>query len=197
MLRSAPLKWTAAILSATVAMLFCPRASGQEGRAAGFYNSPRGFGLVFQQDAPDHSFNSFTMMADTYGLLKNKCGLPGVRFNFSRNFIMLTTGHQGCEFEFFAGPGASLGYLRDFEKNYYSRDNSVLLEKNPGIMTALSGTGGCHFRFSRRVDVELSWMVEIGFHLRKDEDFGNWNLAFFKNGIVKAINPQLMILYKW
>jgi len=170
-------------------------ASAQYRYSAGLYQSPHGFGASFQYRTKEDNFNTFTLMADTYGVLKNRSDRAGVRLNFSHNYRLLTVGNSNCYFDFFAGSGASCGYVRDFEPgNLFLTEE---LENNFGALLAVCGTAGCHFSFARRIDLELSWMLEAGMHIRKDETQNATLLKLYKNGLIHTYMPQLLILFKW
>ncbi|MDY3782917.1 MAG: hypothetical protein SOZ66_01500 [Candidatus Cryptobacteroides sp.] len=184
------------LLSLLLTSLPLSLTAQEERYSSGLYNSPRGFGIVVQKnDFSDYSFNSFLLCADTYGVLTGRSRFPGVKFNFSRNFRMITFRGENCMFDLFAGTGVSGGFVRDFEKGSFIHKEA--LNMNFGVIAASSFTTGCHFRFSRRLDLELSWMLELGMHIRKDEYHNGTLLSLYSNGLIRTWYPQLIILYKW
>ena len=178
---------------------FCRVAAAQEKRAAaGITSSKKAFGIYMAEWRDDMSFNSFSLEADLFGVLKGFTSTPGVRLNFSRNYILLTTGDPACcVYEIYAGPGISSGWVRDYELAYIKGEPSLGFEKNPGFFAALSAVFGCTFHFPRKIDLAASIMMDTGVHLRKDEKLGNLDLSFYRNGIARALEPSLTIMYKW
>lgn len=181
------------IIAVVVAALLCINAGAQRVEL-GIFNSIKGFGLQLDSDHfEDFYFDSFTVYADIYGIPTARSNAPGIKANYSRNYVVKVFDKEDIDFDLYVGPGCTVGYVKDFEINYY-RDASVPLVKNHGVVTALSGTFGCRFEFGRRIIIDLSLCLEAGLHIRKNEELGNLNVGLYKNGIFQAPYPQLTIL---
>lgn len=181
------------IIAVAAAALLCVNAGAQR-TGAGIYNSPKGFGIQVDSDHfEDFYFDSFTVYADIYGIPTGRSKSPGVKANYSRNYVVRVFEKPNADLDLYVGPGCTLGYAKDFETNYY-RDFSVPLVKNHGAIAALSGTFGCRFEFGRRIILDLSLCLEAGLHIRKDEELGNLCVGLYKNGIFQAPYPQITIL---
>ena len=184
---------TSRILAFAVAVTLCCSAAAQQ-RAFGLYNCLKGFGVNLEVAGADGEFvDSYTLFADIYGFPTGRTDSPGVKFNYSREFPLLEVLENNVSYSLYAGPGFSTGLVRDFEKNYY-QDLSHPLEKNPGFIAALSGIFGCRFGFRNRIVLDLSFTLEAGLHIRKDESGGNAQVSLYKNGIFESFYPQLSIL---
>ena len=181
------------------ALSFCHPAEGQtsERYSIGLYNSVRGLGLSFFSQKEDMSFNSYSLTADMYGVLKNSTDRPGLHFNFSRNYYLMSSGDEGFTFLMFSGPGVSAAYTRDYEAGYYDRDFHGSFVKNQGAMLALSASFGGRFIFNRQLELQLSWLLETGVHIRKDEELPQTVVSFYKNGLFKAPYPILHVTYRF
>ena len=83
--------------------------------------------------------------------------------------------------------------MRDFELGK-RKDKSLVLTKKPGVMTALSGTGGARFSFSGRIALDLSFTLDLGIFVRRDEALNNFDLNLYRNGLAQSLYPQLSIL---
>jgi hypothetical protein len=187
----------AAAIAASLSL--CHTAEGQtaERYSLGLYNSIRGIGLSLFEQREDLSFNSYSLTADLFGVLNGRTDVPGLHFNFSRNYYLMSSGDERCNFLLFSGPGATIAYTRDYEKGYYNREHFGPFEKNPGVVLALSASFGCRFVFRRRIELQLSWLLETGLHLRQDEELPQTKVSFYRNGVLRAPYPILHVTYRF
>ena len=184
---------TSHIIAVVAAALLCVNAGAQR-VSAGIFNSIKGFGIQVDSDHfDDFYFDSFTLYADIYGIPTGRSNAPGIKANYTRNFVVKIFEQPNVDLNLFVGPGCTLGFAKDFETNYY-RDFSIPLVKNHGAIAALSGTFGCRFEFGRRIILDLSLCLEAGLHIREDEELGNLCVGLYKNGLFHAPYPQLTIL---
>ncbi len=173
----------------------CLPAAAQE---AGFLNSPKGFGAQYRFTESDGVFHTATALIDIYGIPTSRCSSPGIRFNFSRQYIFKQLESRGVSFTLYAGPGLSAGIVRDHDKGRWF-DLTSLISENPGFMFALSGDAGCRFGFGRKVSLDLSFTADAGIHVRRNEDepsYAATSLSIYNNGFLQAIYPQLTVLFK-
>lgn len=173
--------------------LFLP-AGAQE---AGFLNSPKGFGAQYRFAEADGIFHTATALIDIYGIPSSRCSSPGLRFNFSRQYIFKQLESRGVSFTLYAGPGLSAGVVRDHDKGRWF-DLKSLISENPGFMLALSGDAGCRFGFGRRISLDLSFTADAGIHVRRNEDqpaYPATSLSVYNNGFLQALYPQFTILF--
>ena len=181
------------IVTAAVAVLLSISSYAQ-GPYLGVFNSLKGIGAALELPAKDSSeFNSFALYAEIFGIPTGRCSEPGVKFNWSHNFILWDTEKDSTVYSIYAGPGISCGYMRDFELGK-RKDKSLVLTKKPGVMTALSGTGGARFSFSGRIALDLSFTLDLGIFVRRDEALNNFDLNLYRNGLAQSLYPQLSIL---
>lgn len=181
------------IVTAAVAVLLSISSYAQ-GPYLGVFNSLKGIGAALELPAKDPSeFNSFALYAEIFGIPTGRCSEPGVKFNWSHNFILWNTEKDSTVYSIYAGPGISCGYMRDFELGK-RKDKSLVLTKKPGVMTALSGTGGARFSFSGRIALDLSFTLDLGIFVRRDEALNNFDLNLYRNGLAQSLYPQLSIL---
>ena len=71
------------------------------------------------------------------------------------------------------------------------------LQKEMGIVAALSCSIGLRLDFARNVAIDFGFAANPGVHLRLDEENGSIYLSFYKNGIFHAILPQISIMYRF
>lgn len=184
------------ILCLLPASIRCISASGQDVAIGGF-NSLKGFGICTEiggSDADHERFNTYILSLDIYGLPMGRTEKPGVKFVFSHNHVLVKGGRGGVDSQFYAGPGAAVGYVHDREKSVASINRLV---NNPGMTAALTGSAGMRMLFREHVLIDLSFTFEAGFHIRKDEWQEQNDLRFYSNGIYQAWYPQLSIMYKF
>ena len=180
------------LLAAFSALLFFAAVASAQEVSAGVYNSVRGIGASVSIPSGEFDASSLTLFADIYGIPSGRTKIPGVKFNYTRQFVFRTIEYENTLFSFYAGPGVSAGYVFDHENGAFSDYDKPLL-MNQGFMAALSGSAGCLFTFSRRVVLDLFWTVEGGIHIRRDETLGNIDLRLYRNGLTQAWMPQLAI----
>ena len=179
------------ILFVVSLLLSCLCASAQR-PSAGMYNSVKGFGLSFSLQSEDGEMDVFTAYADIYGIPSGRSKVPGAKFNYSHQFVFTTLVFNDAVLDIYAGPGVTAGYVHDHESGFFTDYDKPLL-LNMGVVGALSGTVGCVFSFSRKLMLDLSWTVEGGIHMRRDETLENIDLKLYKNGLTQAWMPQLVI----
>ena len=163
----------------------------------GIRNSFKGPGIVFEHTQKEGSFNSYALSLDIYGLPTGRSKDPGAHFNFCHNIIFTDIEHDGVHYSLYWGSGFSLGYVHDFEKGFFSRPGGTVLRYNQGFMAAMSGDFGCRFLFRGAIGLDLRMTGEFGFHLKKNEIYGNPNLSCYLNGVLRALYPQLTISYSF
>ena len=84
--------------------------------SVGLFNSPKGFGAQVRFPENDGIFHSALVFVDIYGVPTSRCSNPGIRVNASRNYILSRRQKGEIGMSFYAGPGVTLGYLRDHDK---------------------------------------------------------------------------------
>jgi len=176
-----------------MALVLCVSA-GAQNHGLGLFNSPKGFGISYEWEGAkgtDHFYN-LTLFADIYGMSTARAQDPGVKFNAAKLYGIRTIVTDEVKFLLYAGPGLTAGYAHDFEKGYW-RSLYDTLVKSPGYILALSGTGGCRMSFKRSIMLDLSFTMDAGMHLRKED--GNNKLSMYKNGLIHAVSPQLTIYF--
>lgn len=165
-------------------------AAPAAGRSVSLYNSLKGFGgtLLLPSKTDDTQVLALTFYADTYGVLAGKYVKPGAKFNISR----FGTVGSGDRLTFFAGPGFSAGYVRDFDREDFDFDAKNASVHGP--MAALSATAGIRLAFDRAVSLGFSLTAEAGILVHKDADTSAKILAAYKNGLMRTVYPELSII---
>ena len=171
-----------------LSLAWAPSASAQRA-AAGIFNSPKGEGVNVDFAPADGAFYSLAVYADFYGLLSRRSKEPGVRMNFTRNFVFKEFGDGTARYFLYAGPGLSLGWVHDFERGYFTKEITPL-SKPYGAVAAVSGTAGCRFEFERGISIDLSFTGEAGLMYRPS----NSKLTCYLNGILESFFPQISIM---
>lgn len=180
------------VCAAAVTLMTCSAVRAQN--SVGIYNSPRGFGASVQHDMDADHFCTFSLFTDIYGIPSGRTKSPGVHFCFSRNNILMQRSADDVTLSVYAGPGVSLGWGHDAEFTARSKED---LSNNPGITGAINGTAGVRAGFARNIALDLSFMCEVGLHIRNDEHLEQRDLTLYKNGLANIWMPQLLILWKF
>lgn len=151
----------------------------------GLYNSTKGFGVNAIRPVPgQEEFDNYTLYADIYGLPLGKSSIPGVYFSYTRDYIFRTIEIDGIVFDFYAGAGASAGYVRDREA-----------ERMGGVF-ALCGDVGVRADFSRLISVALSLRTDLGLYISKEPASTALLFSFYRNGLIRTLHPQISILFR-
>ena len=164
------------------AVLLCPQMAAQT-LYAGILNSPKSIGIEADFPDSDNSFKSLSLTMDFCGFYSGKHSRPGIKAGYSFNRFISIKEKEHLDIIFYMGPGVSAGYVYDNGKS-----------DRAGAVLSLTGTAGWFFRFNRKICLNLSWTLEAGMHVRKDESSGNMKLAFYKNGVYRFPYPQLSII---
>lgn len=186
------------ILVATLALLLAMTlpAGAQE---FGLFSSPKGVGGSVRFPEKDGIFHTAHAYVDIYGVATSRCSYPGFKANFSRQYVCRRFQRDGYSVAFYAGPGISLGYVRDHDKGR-GFDLTSLMADNEGFALAVSGDAGFFFDFGRNVFLDLSWTAEAGIHLRRNEAEKKYtaaSLSLYNNGLLQAIYPQLTVYFRF
>ena len=165
---------------------------------AGFYNSPKGLGAQFRFGEQEGVFHSLTAFVDIYGVPTGRCLYPGFRMNFSRQYVIQQLNSGDMDMLFYIGPGISSGMVHDHDKGKWF-DLQSLVGGNIGFMFALSADAGCRFDFGKRIALDLSFAMDAGVHMRRNENEKSYyatSLSIYNNGLLQLFYPQLTILFK-
>lgn len=147
----------------------------------GTYQSPKGFGLSIEPFKDSLSFNSFTILADMFGILLGDYYSPGFKFVYCRKFIFNQKQNTDYVLDFYGGPGLLVGLGRDFH----------------APMSIISGMHGCiggRFSFKRRLSVSFELGADLALKMNKNSR-GNPELSIYRAGILHALYPEIRIQY--
>jgi len=160
------------------------------------FSSPKGYGISGEYDGRyDGSINNFTIYADIYGMPTARTREAGVVATFTHNYIVQTVETEFAVFDFFAGAGASTGYVHDFEAGFFRKTNREL-QRERSVMVALAGDAGVHADFGRRISLELSFTANLGIAMRRNRSNGAMLFSFYKNGVFQTLYPQISIMFR-
>lgn len=190
---------TLVLIFLTSSMLAGVSARAQEKAVFGLYNSPKGFGLTMHSPVNGSSFDSFCLHADSFGFFSGRVSNPGVKFNYSRNFILKEIRDEDLRLQFFAGPGVSAAYVYDYETSrLFVLFGGDELQKNMGLAACMSCTAGTRLLFDDcRISLDLSFRSELGVHIRRDEVKSSMNLSWYIMGALETFYPELTIFYRF
>lgn len=172
-------------------------AAGTKEWSAGLYSSLTGIGLQAQLPSGEgREMDIISVLADTYGLLSGCTTDIGVRLGYTHDYIISTYVADGFTMDFHAGAGLTIGYVHDGE-NGSILGTGEALQKEMGVMAALSGSIGLRFDFTRKVAIDFGLSANPGVHLRMDRENGSMYLSFYRNGLFQALLPHISIMYRF
>lgn len=182
MFRSERIFWSVILLwmySATV--MFAQNST----KDVGYTSSPKSFGVFYSTSNNNSRIaNRIAINLDLFDVLNGQSEKPGVNimYNMTKPFRDWEL-KSGTMVSFYAGPGVSIGYLKDFQKDF-------------GWLMAVNGSCGFAFCFVKPVNIQLGIIGEFGIHYCgnnvKDTDIG-----LYKQGILNAIMPEISVSYRF
>ena len=178
------------LIAATLAVLFPTAASaGSRVAQAGVISSPKGFGISLGTRQNDrHIYNTLDLTADLEGILRGTENTPGIKLSYlHENILKSGTIRDDVACNFYVGGGVSAGYVKDHGPS----------DRNHGAMLGLAAGVGVIFIFPGHIDIAIGFTGEFGLHLRKDERYGNLDLSWYENGVLKAPIPQITLYYRF
>lgn len=147
----------------------------------GAFSSPKGFGLCANLPATNGScMHDLSVYADMFNHLAGYEGRIGATANYAYLSIYNKLDFEDFDCYFVAGPGLSLGYCSDYQK------------EDLGAVGALTGTAGILMDFDRRVSINISMTSKFGMQLLKNGN-GKLDLSFYKYGVLQTLLPQISI----
>ena len=177
-------------LIAAVLIMF-PVASSAQSRVEriGIVNSPKGFGISLGLKQNDRGiYNTLNLTADLEGILDATEDTPGIKLSYiHENILKSGTIREDVGYRLYIGGGFSAGFVKDHGP----------ADRNHGAMLGMSAGAGVIFLFPGRIDIAISLTGEFGLHLRTDENYGNLDLAWYENGVIKAPIPQITLYYRF
>lgn len=183
----------------SVAFIFLALAqhAGAREWSAGLVSSPSGCGILAQSfNSRGNEIDILSITTDFYGLLSGRTDDLGIRFGYTHDYIITQYEGNGFSMKLHAGAGMLTGYVHDHENGLFIGAGRPL-EKEMGIVAALSCSFGLRFDFFRRVALDLGFSANPGVHLRMDRENGSMYLAFYKNGIYQIMFPRISIMYRF
>ena len=151
--------------------------------SAGVFNSPKGFGISLDYYATEDIYNSYTVYADMYKMFSGTYRNAGVKFVYLHYNRLGGKDYGNTRFDLFLGPGASSGYVRDFDSEQFG------LTLTADIALALRA------RFDRCFDIEFATLTELGFIAR--DAGGKTQVSIYGNGIRQVFLPTLKIMLRF
>ena len=64
-------------------------------------------------------------------------------------------------------------------------------------MLGMAAGAGVIFIFPGAIDIAVGVTGEFGLHLRTDEQYGNLDLSWYENGVLKSLIPQITLYYRF
>ena len=149
----------------------------------GTIHSPKNFGVYFCLPGPDDSYDTISLMADMYGVISGRYSSPGVKFSYNHSIVLRNWEINSWNINMYAGPGLSLGYLRDSDRAR-------------GGMAGINLAGGLKTHMQRNIDIGVEFCSDIAFYISENPRYHNLQLSMYKLGISRVFYPQLKISYK-
>lgn len=153
--------------------------------AIGYISSPKYVGISYSLTNKNSQVsNNLSLNLDLMNVLKGESDHPGLRlcYNQTRPFENWDT-KSGTIISFYAGPGASVGYVMDYDEDF-------------GWFIALSGTCGFDFKFIKPINIRIGIMGEFGIQCVNQGE-NNTKIKLYKNGIIRSVIPEISISYRF
>jgi len=162
----------------------CLGASAQS-LSLGTFHAIKGLGLhLTTQDADSLEFNTYLVYADMAGVVNGTYSTPGIKACYIHDFTLMLFPGDGSITHLMAGPGMSLGWVRD-------RDSA-----NYGLSCSLCANICCKIMFDKRVDIAVGFMPEIGLFARYDNSGAATTVSMYYNGLRYAVFPYVSVAWR-
>lgn len=150
----------------------------------GTFHSPKGLGLCIEAQQEEGSFDSLDIIADMFGILRGDYSTPGIKASYYRNIVLKHHHGDGCDADFYAGPGVTAGYVRDIHEPF-------------SAVAGMSGVIGGRMYFSnKKLVICMEAGMDIALELNRNNRYRNIDLSLYKAGIYHVFYPQVRILYR-
>lgn len=178
------------LCSAVIVLAACSRSLAASPSRIGLYNSLKGYGFQvhFQNNSNRQSFSTLTLYADLLDIYFSSGSTVGIKAVYQGKHIMHYIAGENFKYNFYLGAGVQGGYCGDTFFQYF---------KQPGVEFGASLCAGWLMEFTGRIDLELSFSLEAGLHLRNEETYGTTAMSFYINGVTRSFLPDLTIYYRF
>lgn len=129
---------------------------------------------------------------DHYGYFDGKTPNIGFRTTYLHEYVFRTYQYEDVKAFMHAGIGAFLGYLHD---GGTTSVDSQALTKEMGWTFGLASSVGLCLDFSRRISIDLSFLLTPAFNYRTSSYDGSSYLSLYINGLTHSIFPRIAIYY--
>ncbi len=137
-------------------------------------------GIIYNRTISPDIFWNISLAIDYGDCILRHSVEPGVTAAFSYNFIIRNWTHKNGSSYIYAGPGVTLGYAHDKDKEY-------------GLIGAVTGTFGYEYRFNLPVSISVSIVPTIGVHVGETD--GRMLMELYNNGLAWSLGPQVSLKY--
>lgn len=161
------------------------RAATGTRTAVGGWFSSKGSGLVFLFSHSDGTYGELRVSADFDQVLNGRESFPGFRAQYGYNMRLATvTISDELKIRPVAGPGITVGYVRDHEKGM-------------GILAALDGNVGLEFIFpASPLSIYAGISAEVGAHIVLRNRYES-TMTLYDNGLRRIWQPELSVRYRF
>lgn len=144
--------------------------------------SPKMCGISWEFYSKNESaFHQLFLGSDLYGVIDGRYP-PGYRIEYFLNYDFKTwRGRDGLKINFYAGPGAAAGLVRD-------------VENGRGFFTGLCGDIGLSFGFRSYFKINVGFSGALAYHVARRKGH-NYSVNLYKNGILTVFYPVVGIRY--
>ena len=150
----------------------------------GTFHSPKGLGFCLESQQEEKSFDSFDIIADTFGILRGDYSSPGFKATYYRGIILDHRHGEDCDADFYAGPGVTAGYVRDIHEPF-------------SAVAGMSGVIGGRLYFDRkRLVICFEAGLDLALEMNRNNRYRNIDLTIYKAGIYHVFYPQVRLLYR-
>lgn len=168
-------------------LLLCSLEGAAQERQAGTVQSPKGLGLFYERagDSPQYA-SRFLFFLDFDGILQGETRRPGFLLGYLRHcYLPVYSLADGTEMDFFYGPGAVVGAVRD-GKDFQ------------GPVVALRGAVGLRFNFPERpFSLAFGWSADLGLHMQRVAGENTNVLRLYRGGLRRAWLPEIHLSYRF
>ena len=148
-----------------------------------------GIGFSYERTINERTFVHTGIRLESGEVFIGRHTRPGGSVSFTWNTILSSwESSEGNRINFFAGPGATIGYCKDLEINREENNQE-------GTFFGMQGRAGIAIEYPRNISIKICVAPVLGMHLTKGDEYNM--MRYYRYGLLQTILPEINISYRF